>query len=71
MARRSVAGCYVNYPDVDLDELGPNFGLEMYYLDNFTSNPRNLVSVKKRWDPQDFFHHQQSIPVAVPPEGGK
>jgi FAD/FMN-containing dehydrogenase len=62
----TVAGCYYNYPD---DVLGTHStgtvddALWLYFLDNFRSNPRNLVAVKRRWDPADVFHHAQSIPV--------
>ena len=61
-----VDGCYYNYPDNvlgthergDVDE-----ALWLYFLDNYRNNPRNLVRVKQRWDPENFFHHAQSIPV--------
>lgn len=61
-----VDGCYYNYPDSglgthergDVDE-----ALWLYFLDNYRNNPRNLVRVKQRWDPESFFHHAQSIPV--------
>ncbi|WP_082752687.1 BBE domain-containing protein [Janthinobacterium sp. B9-8] len=35
----------------------------LYFLDNFRKGQRNLVQVKQQWDPQNFFHHAQSIPV--------
>jgi hypothetical protein len=62
----TVDGCYYNYPD---EVLGTHAhrdvdrALWLYFLDNFRRNPRNLVRVKQRWDPDDFFHHAQSIPV--------
>jgi FAD/FMN-containing dehydrogenase len=52
----TVDGCYVNYPDSDLH----NWEL-LYYKDNYA----RLQSVKKRWDPNDIFHHRQS--VRLPP----
>jgi FAD/FMN-containing dehydrogenase len=62
----TVAGAYYNYPDSvlgthsagDVDD-----ALWLYFLDNFRTGQRNLVAVKRRWDPADVFHHEQSIPV--------
>jgi FAD/FMN-containing dehydrogenase len=48
----TVDGCYVNYPDVDLENWQ-----ELYYKDNY---PR-LQQVKRHWDPNNIFHHRQSI----------
>ncbi|HEY0736599.1 MAG TPA: FAD-binding oxidoreductase [Herpetosiphonaceae bacterium] len=45
-------GCYVNYPDVDLEDWP-----YLYYKDNY---PR-LQRTKARWDALNIFHHQQSI----------
>lgn len=45
-------GCYVNYPDVDLENWQ-----ELYYKDNY---PR-LQKVKRTWDPMNVFNHSQSI----------
>ena len=45
-------GCYVNYPDVDLEDWQG-----LYYLGLY---PR-LQEVKARWDPNDIFNHAQSI----------
>ena len=62
----TVDGCYYNYPDTVLGshERGDvDRALWLYFLDNFRRNPRNLVHVKQRWDPEDVFHHAQSIPV--------
>jgi FAD/FMN-containing dehydrogenase len=62
----TVDGCYYNYPDVDLNAYGGRDGaLHLYFLDNFRRNPRNLVAVKKRWDPADVFHSAQSIPTMM------
>lgn len=45
-------GCYVNYPDVDL-----NNWEELYYSKNY---PR-LQLTKQQWDPNNIFYHAQSI----------
>ena len=36
--------------------------LTLYFLGNFQTNARNLVDIKKRWDPNNYFQHAQSIP---------
>jgi hypothetical protein len=62
----TVDGAYYNYPDTVLGshERGDvDHALWLYFLDNFRRNPRNLVKVEQRWDPDDYFHHAQSIPV--------
>ena len=45
-------GCYVNYPDVDLEDWP-----YLYYKENY---PR-LQRTKAYWDARNIFHHQQSI----------
>lgn len=45
-------GCFINYPDVELENWQT-----LYYKDNY---PR-LQQVKALCDPNDVFHHQQSI----------
>ena len=65
----TVDGCYYNYPDNVLGSHAAgdvDRALWLYFLDNFRRNPRNLVRVKQRWDPEDRFHHAQSIPVRKP-----
>ena len=62
----TVDGCYYNYPDTVLGSHArgdADHALWLYFLDNFRRNPRNLVAIKQRWDPEDYFHHAQSIPV--------
>lgn len=62
----TVDGAYYNYADSALGshERGDvDRALWLYFLDNFRRNRRNLVKVKQRWDPQDYFHHAQSIPL--------
>jgi FAD/FMN-containing dehydrogenase len=61
-----VDGCYYNYPDSALGthaDGGIDHALRLYFLDNYRDAPRNLLAIKRRWDPTDVFHHPQSIPV--------
>jgi hypothetical protein len=46
-------GVYQNFPDPDLEDWA-----HAYYGANYD----RLVRVKKRYDPDDFFHFQQSLP---------
>jgi FAD/FMN-containing dehydrogenase len=48
---------YVNYCDLDLDDYA-----NAYWGDNLG----RLVAVKQQYDPDDLFHHAQSVPVSVP-----
>jgi hypothetical protein len=45
-------GCYVNYPDADLEDWPL-----LYYKENYG----RLQQVKARWDPLNVFTHRQSI----------
>lgn len=61
-----VAGCYYNYPDIELgthQDGGIDHALWLYFLSHYRQNSRNLVAVKQRWDPDNIFHHAQSLPV--------
>lgn len=54
-------GCYINYPDVDLNDPAWNrSGFPWSYLYYKEHYPR-LQQVKARWDPMNVFNHQQSI----------
>jgi hypothetical protein len=48
---------YVNYCDLDL----PDFS-KAYWGDNLA----RLVAVKQQYDPDNLFHHAQSVPVSLP-----
>ena len=54
-------GCYVNYPDIDLQD--PSFNRSgvpwstLYYKDNYA----RLRQVKRKYDPRNIFRHRQSI----------
>jgi hypothetical protein len=62
----TVDGCYYNYCDNVLgthDDGRIDQAMWLYFLDNFRNNPRNLVNVKRQWDPENYFHSPQSIPL--------
>lgn len=62
----TVAGCYYNYPDIALGTHADgriDQALWLYFLNNYRRSPRNLVAVKRRWDPANLFHHAQSLPL--------
>ena len=54
-------GCYIGYPDVDLNTLtgSPYGALYLYYGQNLL----HLVKVKAAVDPHNYFRNAQSIPV--------
>jgi FAD/FMN-containing dehydrogenase len=47
----------VNYCDLDLADYAA-----AYWGDNLA----RLIEVKQRYDPDNLFHHAQSVPVGVP-----
>lgn len=53
----NVDGCYINYPDTDLNEHGTETALRLYYGGNLA----RLREAKARFDPQNRFRHAQSI----------
>jgi hypothetical protein len=62
----TVDGCYYNYCDSVLgthEDGRIDQAMWLYFLDNFRNNPRNLVNIKRQWDPQNYFHSPQSIPL--------
>jgi FAD/FMN-containing dehydrogenase len=48
-------GCYINYPDVDMLEYA--YWPQLYYGPNYGF----LQQVKKKYDPNNVFHHAMSI----------
>ncbi|MFI0221130.1 FAD-dependent oxidoreductase [Streptomyces lydicus] len=54
-------GCYINYPDTDLDDPEWNTSGQsshrLYYGDNY----RRLQGVKEYWDPRNVFRNAQSV----------
>jgi hexose oxidase len=57
----NVDGCYINYPDVDLNDYGGRMkALSLYYGGNLS----RLMQIKRAWDPHDYFQNRQSIPLA-------
>jgi FAD/FMN-containing dehydrogenase len=48
-------GCYINYPDLDMLEYP--YWQELYFGPNYTF----LQQVKKKYDPNNIFHHAMSV----------
>ena len=47
---------YINYCDLDI---GPNYGVAYWGKENF----ERLKQIKKRYDPQNLFKNEQSVPL--------
>ena len=52
---KNYQGCYINYPDVDM--LNYPYWTELYYGPDYEF----LQQVKKKYDPNNVFHHAMSI----------
>ncbi|WP_210589063.1 FAD-binding oxidoreductase [Streptomyces sp. GESEQ-35] len=59
-------GCYVNYPDVDLDDGTLNTSGQPSYQLYYKNNYKRLQRTKQRWDPKNVFRHAQSIRPPAP-----
>jgi len=65
----TVDGAYYNYPDSALGthaDGNVDKALWLYFLNNYRANERNLVAVKRRWDPENFFHQPNRSRCAEP-----
>ncbi|MEU6062830.1 BBE domain-containing protein, partial [Streptomyces sp. NPDC047097] len=60
----STEGCYINYPDRDMADPARNRSgvpwQTLYYKENYPK----LQSVKRRWDPSNYFRHSLSVEPA-------
>lgn len=54
-------GCYINYPDGDLSDAAFNTSAVPWHDLYWKGNYARLQQVKRAWDPQNVFHHRQSI----------
>lgn len=54
-------GCYINYPDSDLNDPGYNTSRVPWYTLYWKDNYPRLQLAKAAWDPTNVFHHTQSI----------
>ncbi|MFC5719639.1 FAD-binding oxidoreductase [Streptomyces gamaensis] len=54
-------GCFVNYADADLGSARWNASGVPWHELYFRGNYRRLQGAKAQWDPNDVFHHAQSI----------
>ncbi|WP_431032179.1 FAD-binding oxidoreductase [Streptomyces sp. P6-2-1] len=54
-------GCYVNYPDNDLNDPRYNQSSTPWYTLYYKDNYPRLQQVKKTYDPKNFFRHTQSV----------
>ncbi|MGG2460882.1 FAD-dependent oxidoreductase [Streptomyces sp. RGM 3693] len=58
-------GCYINYPDTDLDDPEWNTSGQPAHRLYHGGNYERLRQTKTYWDPRDVFRHAQSIPPAT------
>ncbi|MFJ1735809.1 FAD-binding oxidoreductase [Streptomyces sp. NPDC088254] len=54
-------GCYVNYPDNDLNDPKYNTSSTPWHALYYKGNYPRLQQVKKKYDPTNFFRHAQSV----------
>ena len=54
-------GCYINYPDADLDDPAWNASGQPYWTLYYKDAYPRLQAVKRRWDPHNVFRNRQSV----------
>ncbi|WP_424887169.1 FAD-binding protein [Streptomyces sp. XH2] len=54
-------GCYINYPDADLNDPRYNRSTTPWHDLYYKGNYKRLQEVKRAWDPRNVFHHRQSV----------
>ncbi|MEV1001340.1 BBE domain-containing protein [Nonomuraea sp. NPDC050202] len=54
-------GCYINYPDTDLNDSAWNTSGVPWFTLYYGANYPRLQRAKRRWDPGNVFRHGQSV----------
>lgn len=54
-------GCYLNYPDIDLNDPAYNRSGVPWHTLYYTDNYRRLQAAKAAYDPRNVFRHSQSV----------
>jgi hypothetical protein len=60
------AGCYINYPDIDLNDPSQNRSGEPWSTLYYKGNYPRLQRVKAAYDPRNVFRHNQSVELPRP-----
>ncbi|KAH0878923.1 hypothetical protein HID58_066317, partial [Brassica napus] len=62
---KSPRAAYVNYRDLDLGMNGKGSDAREWGNKYFKGNFERLVKIKAKFDPENFFRHEQSIPTGL------
>lgn len=62
---KSPRSAYVNYRDLDLGMNGKGSDARNWGNKYFKGNFERLVQIKAKFDPENFFRHEQSIPTEL------
>ncbi|CAN8290580.1 unnamed protein product [Cochlearia groenlandica] len=62
---KSPRAAYVNYRDLDLGKNGKGSDAREWGSKYFKGNFERLVKIKAKFDPENFFRHEQSIPTQL------